>query len=96
MMPQNVYHASSFNRYRVIEINKLGQFYVFGSPPFCHVPFEKHGKKGFIIVEKSLDLNKPAENILFKMKNNKIVAPAMFIKEDMAEEICFILNKKIK
>jgi hypothetical protein len=88
------------DRNRVIEINRLGRFYVLGAPKFSvlkiHDPLVTNGSRdGFIIIDESIsfssnpyDLNK-----IFKMSNDGRLIPALFKNPETAEEVCFAVNR---
>jgi hypothetical protein len=85
---------------RVIEINKLGKFYVMGKPTFSvlkiHDPLSPDGSRdGFIIIDEELSYSSnPYElNKLFKMLDKGQLIPALFKSEEMAEEVCYACNR---
>jgi hypothetical protein len=85
---------------RVIEINRLGRFYVTGMPKFSVLkisdPTVPTGERdGYLIIDETLsfssnpyDLNK-----LFKMTNDRRLIPAIFKSQEMAEEVCYACNR---
>jgi len=84
---------------RIIEISRLGRFYVYGNPTFSvlkiHDPLAPDGSRdGFIIIDETLTYSSnPYElNKLFKMTKDKLI-PALFKSEEMAEEVCFACNR---
>lgn len=85
---------------RVIEINRLGRFYVTGQPTFSVLkisdPLVKDGSRdGFLIVDEGLNFSSsPYElNKLFKMTNDGKLVPALFKSQEMAEEVCYACNR---
>jgi hypothetical protein len=85
---------------RVIEINRLGRFYVMGKPKFSVLkivdPLVPTGERdGFLIIDEevSFSSNPYDLNKLFKMtKDNKLI-PALFKSEEMAETVCYACNR---
>jgi hypothetical protein len=85
---------------RVIEINRLGRFYVMGTPTYSvlriYDPLAPDGSRdGFVVIDEELSYSSnPYElNKLFKMtKDNKLI-PALFKSEEMAEEVCYACNR---
>jgi hypothetical protein len=85
---------------RVIEINKLGRFYVLGTPKFSVLEIydplvQDKSRNGFIIIDETLSLSSnPYElNKLFKMTDKGQLVPALFKSREMAEEVCYACNR---
>lgn len=85
---------------RVIEINHLGKFYVWGNPTYSvlkiHDPLAPDGSRdGFLIIDETLSVSSnPYElNRLYKMTRNNKLIPALFKSEEMAEEVCYACNR---
>lgn len=85
---------------RIIEISRLGRFYVYGNPTFSvlkiHDPLSPDGSRdGFIIIDETFTYSSnPYElNRLYKMTNDRRLIPALFKSNEMAEEVCFACNR---
>jgi hypothetical protein len=85
---------------RIIEINKLGKFYVMGKPEFhvLYVPdLVSPERTGYIIIDDTFTgaagENVQAANKLMKMTEDRKLIPALFKSREMAEEVCFACNR---
>lgn len=88
------------NPLRIIEINKLGKFYVLGFPKFVvmEAPHAEPAFHGFIITTDKMRLTNITDvhsmNCIYKLDNeNKIIAKLLIKNREMAEEICYACNR---
>lgn len=89
------------NKNRIIEINKLGKFFVTGQPKFIVLEAPNTDPKfsGYIIAEERFSVIDIANNIqrlnvVFKLtEDNQVIARLLIKNLAMAEEICFACNR---
>ncbi len=83
---------------RKIHIDKYGDFVVYGNNPWSLIPVETHAGHGLIISDAPFELlqaNPLKCNSLYRLQTNGAIVPVLFKNQEMAEELLFILNKKL-
>lgn len=91
----------SVDRNRIIEVDKIGRFAVYGEGPYTVIELPNSDAKlwGFIIVSKCITMKASLEtvgqyNAVYKLDdNNRPVAKLLVKSREMAEEICFACNR---
>lgn len=86
---------------RIIEVNNLGRFYVYGRPKYTVIELPNVDKAlwGYIIVSEERVAKTTPEtvghfNAVYKLdEHNKPVAKLLIKNREMAEEICFACNR---
>jgi hypothetical protein len=89
------------NKNRVIEINNLGRFYVYGSPTYSVIELPNVDKAlwGFIIVADEVIKKATPEtvgqwNAVYKLnEQDKPIAKLLVKNREMAEEIAYAANR---
>jgi hypothetical protein len=89
------------DRNRIIEVDKIGRFVVYGEAPYTVIELPNSDAKlwGYIIVSESLLIKTSLDvigqfNAVYKLDNtNRPVAKLLVKSRDMADEICFACNR---
>ena len=91
----------SVDRNRIIEVDKIGRFAVYGEGPYTVIELPNSDAKlwGFIVVSESLLKKTSLDtigqfNAVYKLDDNtRPVAKLLVKSREMAEEICFACNR---